>query len=282
MTIGVRSLLKVGGAALVASAIVRPAAAQAPASTWDAVRKNGKLRIGVTQAPPWFSKNPTTGKWDSGVVLAVAQKLAKDLGVELETVEVTWATSIASLQSDKIDVAFLDPTPERAKVVDFPVQPLLYFSLALLARDDLPASTWADLNKPEVKIAVPQATSQDAFLTRNTPKADIQRFPDNAASIAAFQSGRVDAVCLFHPPLLAARQRLGKGKLVVPTPAYTSPSSLALRREADKTFRDWIGQAIFFYYETGQTQLMYEEFLTSFGLDPKQSPPIQKDLLGSR
>ena len=89
----------------------------------------------------------------------------------------------------------------------------------MLAKDDLAVKSWEDLNKAGVRIAVPQASSMDRFVTEHTPKADIQRFPDNAAAIAAFQSGRVEAVCLFHPPLLAARQRLGKGKIVVPTPA---------------------------------------------------------------
>ena len=248
-------------------------------STWDTILESGKLRMGVTQAPPWYSKNPTTGEWDSGLIVSVGKSMAEELEVELEMVEVTWATAIAALQADKIDMMFLDATPKRAMVVDYPFQPLLYISLAVLANDDLPVEAWADLNKPEVKVAVPQATSMDAFLTRTIPDADIQRFPDNGAALAAFQSGRVDAVSLFHPPLLAARKKFGAGKIVIPTPAFSSPSSIAVRREADKTFRDWISHTIFYYYETGRTQRWYEEFLTEFGLDPSASPVIQRELL---
>ena len=205
--------------------------------------------------------------------------MADELGVDLETVEVTWATAIAALQADKIDMMFLDATPQRAMVVDYPFQPLLYISLAVLARDDLEVATWEDLNTPDVTVAVPQATSMDAFLTRTIPNANIQRFPDNGASLAAFQSGRVDAVSLFHPPLLAAQKRFGSGKIVIPTPAFSSPSSIAVRREDDKTFRDWISHTIFYYYETGRTQRWYEEFLAEFGLDPQASPVIQRELL---
>lgn len=248
-------------------------------STWEAIQANSKLRMGVTQAPPWYSKNPATGEWDSGLIVAVGKSMAEELEVELEMVEVTWATAIAALQANKIDMMFLDATPKRAMVVDYPFQPLLYISLAVLARDDLPAEAWTDLNKPEVKVAVPQATSMDEFLTRTIPDADIQRFPDNGAALAAFQSGRVDAVSLFHPPLLAARKKFGSGKIVIPTPAFSSPSSIAVRREADKTFRDWISHTILYYYETGRTQRWYEEFLTEFGLDPKASPVIQRELL---
>lgn len=248
-------------------------------STWDTILETKKLRMGVTQAPPWYSKNPTTGEWDSGLIVSIGKAMAEDLEVELELVEVTWATAIAALQANKIDIMFLDATPKRAMVVDYPFQPLLYISLAVLARDDLAVEKWEDLNKAEIKVAVPQATSMDAFLTRTIPNADIQRFPDNGAALAAFQAGRVDAVSLFHPPLLAARQKFGKGKLVIPTPALSTPSSMAVRREADKTFRDWVSHAINYYYESGRTQLMYEEFLTGFGLDPKASPVIQRELL---
>lgn len=277
-----KSIVKTLGALTAAAGVMLASAISVPAqSTWEKIQSTGKLRMGVTQAPPWYSKNPSTGEWDSGLIVSIGQAMAEELGVELEMHEVTWATSIAALQADKIDMMFLDPTPKRAIVVDYPFQPLLYISLAVLARDDLPAESWADLNSPDVSIAVPQASSMDAFLTRNVPNADIQRFPDNGASLAAFQSGRVDAVSLFHPPLLAARKKFGKGKIVIPTPAFSSPSSIAVRREADKTFRDWVSHTIFFYYETGRTQRWYEEFLEGFGLDPKASPVIQKELLYS-
>jgi polar amino acid transport system substrate-binding protein len=235
--------------------------------------------VGVTQAPPWFSKDPKTGEWSSGLGISMGQAMAKALGVKMETVEVSWGNSIAALQGDKIDIMFtIDATPERKQAVDFPTSPLLYYSLAVLARDDLDAKAWEDLNKPGVRIAVPQASSMDRFLTEHTPKADIQRFPDNAAAIAAFQSGRVDAVCLFHPPLLAARQKLGKGKIVVPTPAQSQPSSTALRK-GDTEFVAWVDKQLAEYYKSGQTQKWYEQALADFGLDPKLAPPIMKEML---
>jgi len=45
-------------------------------------------------------------------------------------------------------MSMMDATPERAQAVDFPKTPLLFYSLAVLARDDLPVTTWADLDKP--------------------------------------------------------------------------------------------------------------------------------------
>lgn len=276
MTITRRSTLT--GLAAGTTLLSLPLAARAE-GTIEEAKKRGALRVGVTQAPPWFSKDPKTGEWSSGVGVSMGKAMAQALGVKLETVEVTWGNSIAALQGNKIDIMFMiDATPERKEAVDFPATPLLYYSLAVLARDDLAVKTWDDLDKAGMRIAVPQASSMDRFLTQHTPKADIQRFPGNAEAIAAFQSGRVDAVCLFHPPLLAARQRLGKGKIVVPTPAEWQPSSAALRK-GDAEFAAWVDKQFAADYQSGQTQKWYEAALADFGLDPKLAPPIMKEMI---
>lgn len=276
MTIKRRKVL-VGATLGFAAGALPPLAARA--GTIEETKKRGTFRVGVTQAPPWFSKDPKTGQWSSGLGISMGKAMADALGAKLETVEVSWGNAIAALQSDKIDIMFmLDATPERKQAVDFPESPLLYYSLAVLARDDLAVKTWEDLNKPGVRIAVPQASSMDRFVSEHAAKADLQRFPDNAAAIAAFQSGRVDAVCLFHPPLLAARQRLGKGKIVVPTPAQSQASSAAIRKN-DAEFVAWVDKQLAGFYKSGQTQKWYEAALSDFGLDPALAPPVMKEMI---
>jgi polar amino acid transport system substrate-binding protein len=247
-------------------------------STWEAIKDRGSLRIGATQAPPWFYKDPASGTW-SGFGYSVGQSMADTLGVKLDVVEVTWGTAIAALQANKIDIMFvLDATPKRALAVDFPAQPLLYYALAVLAREDLAIENWSDLNKEGLRISVTQGTTMDVYVTKHLSKATILRFPSNGESVAAFQSGRSDAVSLFHPPLIAMRKKMGKGQIVLPKPVRASSSSAAVRKEADKTWRDWVNTAISYYYATGQTQVWFETFLADFGVDPKTVPPILREL----
>lgn len=275
--------MAMAGMAAAGIALTVPGFALAQAGgTLAEIKKRGTLRVGVTQAPPWYSKDPKTGEWADGVGVAMGKAMAAVLGVKFEPVEVTWGTAIAALQGNKIDLMYmLDATPERAAAVDFPKNPLLFYSMAVLAREDLAVKNWTDMNKADVRIAVPQASSMDKFVTETVPNANIQRFPGNPEAIAAFQAGRVDAVCLFHPPLLAARQRLGVGKIVVPQPAQSVPSSVALRKEDDKAFLTWVDTTINGYYTSGQTQRWYEEFLRGFGLDPKSAPPVMTEMLKS-
>src|SRR5471032_2293596 len=187
MTITRRSTL----AGLAVATIGLPLVARAE-GTLDEIKKRGTIRLGVTQAPPWYSKDPKTGEWNSGLGIFMARDMAKTLGVKLETVEVNWGNAITALQGNKIDMMFvIDATAERKQAVDFPEAPLLYYSLSVLARDDLKVKAWEDLNKPGIKISCAQATTIEAFVTKNLPKAEIQKFPGNVEAIAAFQSSRV-------------------------------------------------------------------------------------------
>jgi polar amino acid transport system substrate-binding protein len=276
MTITRRSTL--AGLAAGSALALLPFVARAE-GTLDEIKKRGTIRLGVTQAPPWYSKDPKTGEWTSGMGIFMGKAMAQTLGVKLEPVEVSWGNAIAALQGNKIDLMFvIDATAERKQAVDFPESPLLYYSLSVLARDDLKVKAWEDLNKPGIKISCAQATTIEAYVTKNLPKAEIQKFPGNVEAIAAFQSGRVDAVAMFHPPLLAAKQKLGKGQLVVPTPAESVPSSTAARK-GDTAFVAWLDKTTGDYYRSGQSEKWYEQALADFGLDPKTVPPIMKEMM---
>lgn len=268
----------IAGLAAAATALALDASASAQnASTWDAIQESGTLRVGATQAPPWYFKDLATGEW-SGLGISVGSAMAETMGVELEPVEVTWGTAISALQANQIDIMFvLDATPTRALAVDFPSAPLLYYALAVLADDDLTIENWADLNNSDITLAVTQGTTMEVYVTKRLTEATILRFPTNGESVAAFQSGRANAVSLFHPPLIAMRQKIGRGQIVLPKPIRQSTSSAAVRRDADNRFRDWVSLAISYYYHTGQTQVWYEEFLSEFGVDPATVPPIRRE-----
>ena len=265
-------------AALIAAFILTSVPADAAEmSTWKAIQERGDLRVGVTQAPPWFYKDPRTQEW-SGLGVSVGKAMAGELNVKFKPVEVTWGTAVAALQANKIDVMFvLDATPKRAVAIDFPAQPLLYYALAVLADESLSVKTWDDLNKAGIKIAVTSGTTMDRYVSARLDKAEILRFPSNGEAVAAFQSKRVNAVSLFHPPLIAMRKKIGRGQIVLPSPVRQSASSAGVRREADKTFRDWVNTAIAYYYQTGQTQAWYEEFLNAFDVDPSTVPAIRRE-----
>ena len=99
MTLDRRTALNAIAASTLSLALPTTARAQA-GGTLEQIKQRGSLRIGVTQAPPWFSKDPKTGDWSSGFGISMGKAMASALGVKLETVEVTWGTAIAALQAN--------------------------------------------------------------------------------------------------------------------------------------------------------------------------------------
>ncbi len=284
-TIDRRHILRgtaLGAGAIAASGLLagREAAAQAPAasSTWQQIKDRGELRIGAAPSEPWFAKDQRSGEW-SGIGWAMGVAIAKELNVKPVAVETTWGNAVGGLQANQFDVMFvMDATPQRALALDFPVQPFFYYAQGVLIRDGLAAKRWDDLNKPEVKLGVTLGTSPDRDVTIRLPKATIERFPSNDETTAAFQAGRVDAMSFFHPALVMQQRRVRKGTVVLPEPFRFSTTSAGIRREADKTWRDWLGLALDYFYVTGQTQQIYEDFLVSRQIDPKAAPAIMREL----
>jgi polar amino acid transport system substrate-binding protein len=251
--------------------------AQQPTSTWQQIKQRGELRIGVTPGEPWYFKDPASGQW-SGIGYRMGQQVAKDLGVKLVPVETTWGNAVAAIQANQIDVMFvLDATEERKKAVDFPDAPFFWYAEGVLVRDGLQAQTWTDLNRENVKIAVTLGTAPDRDLTNRLTKAKIERFQNMDEAIAAFYSGRVDGAAFYHPALVMQQARVKKGHVVIPQPVVALATSAGIRREDDKTFRDFLDKEFDKYYKSGETQKFYEEFLAFRNIDPKKAPPIIKE-----
>src|SRR5260370_21947713 len=88
----------------------------------DEIQKAKKIRIAMDLGVAPYGM--TDDKMQpAGSDVDTARALAKDLGLEFEHVSTTGASRIPSLQTGKADlvISTLSITPERAKVIDFPV-----------------------------------------------------------------------------------------------------------------------------------------------------------------
>jgi len=252
----------------------------AGAQTLQKIKSAGELRIGVAPGDPWYFRDPAADKW-TGLGVLLGEQVAKEMGVKMTPVETTWGNSVAALQSGQIDAMFvLDATEERKKALDFPANPLLWYAQGVLTKDGLVAKNWADLDKPEVRIGVALGTATDRDLTVRLPKAKIERFTNTDETVAAFMSGRVDAIGFYHPALVIAYSKIRKGKVVVPQPVVALPTSVGIRREADTAFRDQLNTIIGKLYTSGQTQALYAQYLKTKNIDAATVPGVMKETLG--
>ena len=265
------------GAALAASAGPVLAQEASAGSTLKAIRDRGELRIGVAPGEPWFYKDQRSGEW-YGLGWGTGVAVAKELGVKPVPVETTWGNAVAALQAGQFAVMFtMDATPQRALAVDFPIQPMFLYAQGVLLADGQTVTTWEEMNKPEFRIGVVLGTSPDRDITVRLPKATIERFPSADETGAAFIAGRMDGISLFHPALVMLQSRIKKGKIILPQPMRESPSSAAVPNVADKSWRDWLGVCLGYFYATGQTQKIFEEYLAFRGIDPASTPAIMRE-----
>ncbi|WP_018903455.1 transporter substrate-binding domain-containing protein [Variovorax paradoxus] len=275
-----RRLRRALALALAASLSLGSLAAGAQTNTLQKIKQSGELRIGVAPGDPWYFRDPASGTW-TGLGVLLGEQVAKEMGVKMTPVETTWGNSVAALQAGQIDAMFvLDATEERKKAIDFPASPLLWYAQGVLAKDGLVARNWADLDKPEVRIGVALGTATDRDLTTRLPKAKIERFTNTDETVAAFMSGRVDAIGFYHPALVIAYSKIRKGKVQVPQPVVALPTSVGIRREADAGFRNQLDGVIAKLYASGQTQALYGQYLKTKGIDPATVPGVMKETLG--
>jgi polar amino acid transport system substrate-binding protein len=228
------------GSALAAAAGSVPAQAAEGETGWDQIHRTKTLRYGAITYPPYWSKDRETGKW-SGALVEMAEDIAKVLGVEPMPVETTWAACVLDLQSNKTDLQFaLQATPTRALSLDF-AGPTYQIGWYAINRPGFAAKTWADYNRPEVRLAVVIGTSDVVILQKMAPRATRVELPGISEAALSVSAGRADAlITTVMGALVAKSKNPGLGEFVLPTPYVTLPAYIGLRRESDDSLRKFL------------------------------------------
>ena len=56
-------------------------------STWELIKKNSQVRMGVFEYPPYFVRNKSSGEWE-GAMVEMGRDIANELKVKFVPVEV--------------------------------------------------------------------------------------------------------------------------------------------------------------------------------------------------
>jgi polar amino acid transport system substrate-binding protein len=271
-----RYALAIGsGAALTSALATTPASAEAAAdNTLDRIRADKTLRIAVLPGElPYFNKDLATGTW-SGFSIDMANDIAKLLDVKLDYTESTYGNSILDLQANKIDLGFaLNPTPQRALVVDF-TSLVFPHPFGAMLKKGMEAKTWADINKPDVRIAVDVGSANEAVARRFAPNATIKSLKSRDEVMLEMSSGRVDCVVnamMLGLTAIAKNPNLGTYKILA-SPSVTVSSSMAVRREPDKRWRDFLSVWVDYNRGIGQMREWFVKGLGMSGVKPEDVP----------
>lgn len=182
----IRGLL---AASLLGSLCASPAKAERLAS----IKQAGIIKIAIpADFPPFGSTGPDMKP--QGYDIDTAELIGRELKVKVELVPVSSANRIAYLTTGKADllISSLGKNPEREKVINFSVAYAPFFNGVFGPKD-------LTLDKPEglagKTVGVTRGSIEDLELSKVIPaSANLKRFEDNNATIAAYLAGQVQVV----------------------------------------------------------------------------------------
>jgi polar amino acid transport system substrate-binding protein len=210
-------------------------------STWETIKKTGKVRMGVFDYPPYYVRDKATGEW-KGALVEMGKDIAKELDVKFEAVEVGgWGEVVLALQANKIDFhPGLQATPKRATSIDF-AGPIYWIEWVTVNNPKFKGKTWADYNKPDVKVAVMTGSADEVVLRKMAPKATRVEMKELSQIILAVSSGRADAfTTTVLSSMIAKSKNPDLGEFVNPEPRVALPGYIGLRLEDDNRWQKFL------------------------------------------
>jgi len=255
----------------VAMLLAMPAILAAPParaeSTLDKILKEKKIRVAIDVGNPPFGILDKDGQPD-GSDVAVARQMAKDMGVELEFVQVPSTGRIPALLAGRADVtiASISVTSDRAKTVMY-CNPNGALQIVIFGPKSIAIKTPADLVAK--RIGITRATLEEATVPKMAPQGtNIVWFDDISATIQAMLSGQVDAVAMtsFAGKTVADGNPDKQIETKLPvTTAFYGP----IVRPSDFELRQWINTWLFLNNQNGTLASIYKKYT---GLDLPQLP----------
>lgn len=203
------------------------------------------VRVGAVDAFPSYRQDLASGKWE-GIFPESAEALFGAIGVKVEYVPTDWGTAAAGLQSGRFDlIGGYSATPERALAVAFTI-PAARVGVGLAAiRDEKKglAENWADINKPEVRIALVDGSATVRMVQRIVPKVTYVVVKSEDAAILELESGRVDYFAAPESSLTRYGQVRRNVRVSYPKPEIGQNSTFALRK-GERDLQEWLNVSL--------------------------------------
>lgn len=169
--------------------------------TVDQIKESGEITIGVFSDKNPFGYVDNDGKFQ-GYDVYFADRIAKDLGVELKLVPVEAASRVEFLKTAKVDIilANFTVTDERKEKVDFAL-PYMKVALGVVSPDSAIITDAEQLNGKT--LIVVKGTTAESYFTENYPDVKLQKYDEYNEAYSALQDGRGDAFSTDNTEVLA-------------------------------------------------------------------------------
>ena len=230
--------LLLAAAALLAATVLPAVAQQQPTlqkiaaeSVIEQIKSRGTLRVGLSVVVPWAMPNKD-GKL-IGFEVDVAQKLAQDIGVDLELVPTAWDGILPALISGKFDLIIggLTITPKRALTINFS-NPYDHSDLKIVVNKKIAPgiTTLEQLDSASVTFAARRGAVAPVVIPQVFPKAKLIQFDDENAQNQELINGNVTATAVSTPTPALLAETYPDTVRIIEQPVRTSYDGIGVRK----------------------------------------------------
>lgn len=223
------------------------------------VKRAGVLLWGadVVGGIPYVYEDPDRPGQYTGFEMAIAQGVARRLGVQLKLVVKAWDTLVPELQRGSFDMAMngIEDTPDRAKLVLFSDPYYVYSQQITVRRGTKGVERLDDLEGR--RVATLSGTAAEDIL-RSKPSIHAVVAPEIIYSFRDLENGKVDAVLLDKP--IAVAYGASNPKLMNVGESFEEGHYVIAFRTEDRELRDVVNEALVDMKQSGELKSIYQHY----------------------
>lgn len=231
---------------------------QSQARTVEEIKESGKIVIGVFSDKKPFGYVDSNGDYQ-GYDVYFGNRIAKDLGVEVEYVPVEAASRVEYLVSNKVDIilANFTVTEERKEKVDFTL-PYMKVALGVVSLESQLITDVEQLNGKT--LIVSKGTTAETYFTENYPDVNLLKFDQYSEAYNALLDGRGDALSTDNTEVLAWALENEGFKVGIESLGNVDTIAAAVQK-GNQDLLDWINHEIVELGKEDFFHAAYEETL---------------------
>lgn len=202
--------------------LVQPVVAAEAPDRLTRIAASRQLRVCIW--PDYYGisfRNPKTQEL-AGVDIDNARELARELGVEAQFIDSSFARLVADVTADRCDIAMfaIGITPQRQEKLRFTQPHLASDIYAITTKTNRRVHSWADIDKPGTVVVVARGTLHETVMKTRLMAAELRVVDTPAAREQEVQSGRAD---VFMTDYAFSRRMLDNSdwaRLISPAGSY--------------------------------------------------------------
>jgi polar amino acid transport system substrate-binding protein len=174
----------------------------------------GTLRVALNMSNVLLTATDLATGEPCGVAADLGRELGMRLGVPVALLPYPNPGALADAAPNGVwDVGFIGAEPQRAQAIDFTAA-YVEIEATYLVPPGSPLQAIAEVDRPGIRIAVPERSAFELYLTRSLQHAQLVRVHGADNAFQHFVTERLDALAGLRPRLVTDQDKLPGSRLL--------------------------------------------------------------------